>query len=53
MVRYKILKYYINENIPEDFSAKDYIDLNEDLKDINEIEAKNHYKHDGCKENRK
>jgi hypothetical protein len=54
---YKIPTYeIINTNINLNYifcNTKDYIDLNEDLKDINEIEAKNHYEHDGYKENRK
>jgi hypothetical protein len=41
------------KNIPDDFNATDYIDLNEDLKHMTNIEAKNHYANYGYKENRK
>jgi hypothetical protein len=44
-------KHY--ENIPDDFNAKEYVELNEDLKNITELEAKNHYEFHGYKENRK
>jgi hypothetical protein len=40
-------------NIPVDFNVKEYIELNEDLKDMTELQAKNHYEHYGYKENRK
>ena len=40
-------------NIPGDFSAKEYIELNEDLKHMNELQAKIHYENHGYKENRK
>jgi hypothetical protein len=43
----------INKNIPEDFVSKDYIELNEDLKHMTEIEVKTHYKYYGYTENRK
>ena len=49
----KRTKKYKFENLPDDFSAKDYIELNEDLKHLTEIEAKLHYENDGYKENRK
>ena len=41
------------ENIPDNFNAKIYIELNEDLKDFTELQAKIHYENDGYKENRK
>ena len=41
------------ENIPNNFNVKTYIELNEDLKDFTELQAKNHYENDGYKENRK
>ena len=37
---------------PNDFNPKEYIELNEDLKDMTEIEAKIHYENEGYKENR-
>ena len=40
------------ENIPEDFNPKDYVELNEDLKHMTEIESKIHYEYQGYKENR-
>ena len=40
-------------NVPDDFNAKEYIELNEDLKHMTEIEAKNHYEYHGYKEHRK
>jgi len=43
---------YKYENIPEDFNAKTYIELNEDLKHMTEIQSKIHYEYDGYKENR-
>ena len=43
---------YKYENIPEDFNAKMYIELNEDLKHMTEIQSKIHYEYDGYKENR-
>ena len=39
--------------IPTEFNAKIYIELNEDLKNMTELEAKVHYENDGYKENRK
>jgi hypothetical protein len=42
-----------HNNIPEDFNTKEYIELNEDLKDMTEITAMIHYEHYGYKENRK
>ena len=56
---FKLFVYLIHlykskyENIPEDFNAKEYIVLNEDLKHMSEIEAKLHYEYNGYKENRK
>jgi hypothetical protein len=44
---------YKYENIPENFNAIEYIELNEDLKNMTELQAKNHYEHYGYKENRK
>jgi hypothetical protein len=41
------------ENIPDDFDAKAYIELNDDLKHMTEIEANTHYENYGYKENRK
>ena len=41
------------ENILDDFNAKEYIVLNDDLKHMSEIEAKLHYEKYGYKENRK
>ena len=39
-------------NIPSDFDWQNYVNLNEDLKDMNELQAKNHYLMYGYKENR-
>jgi hypothetical protein len=41
------------KNIPEDFNWKDYVEINEVLKNMNELQAKNHYEYYGYKENRK
>jgi hypothetical protein len=41
------------ENIPDDFNWKAYIELNDDLKNMNEIQAKEHYEVAGYRENRK
>ena len=41
------------DNLPYDFNWKDYIQINSDLAHLSEIEAKNHYKNYGYKENRK
>ena len=41
------------ENLPEDFVPKDYIELNNDLKNMSEVEAKFHYECYGYKECRK
>jgi hypothetical protein len=43
----------MNKNIPIDFNSSIYIELNEDLKDLSDIEAKIHYENEGYKENRK
>ena len=32
--------------IPIDFNPKTYIELNEDLKDLTELQSKNHYEND-------
>ena len=50
--RTKLYKYKY-KNIPNDFNAKSYIELNEDLKHITELQSKNHYEFCGYKENRK
>ena len=39
--------------LPNDFNPKEYIELNDDLKHMNEIEAKMHYENEGYKEFRK
>ena len=44
---------YKYENIPSDFNVREYIELNEDLKDLSEFQAKIHYENYGYKENRK
>lgn len=44
---------YKYENIPEDFIANDYIELNADLKHMTESDAICHYEYNGYKENRK
>ena len=41
------------ENLPDDFDWKIYILLNEDIKNFNETQAKNHYITFGFYENRK
>jgi len=41
------------EKIPKDFNAKNYIELNLDLRHMSEDEATNHYECSGYKENRK
>ena len=41
------------ENIPDDFNSKIYIELNEDLKDLADLQAKLHYEYEGYKEERK
>jgi hypothetical protein len=43
----------MNKNIPSDFVSKNYIELNNDLRNMTELEAKIHYENTGCKENRK
>ncbi len=40
-------------DVPDDFDWKNYVDLYEDLREMNELEAKNHYLMYGYKENRK
>jgi hypothetical protein len=52
---YKENRKYKYDNIPEDFNAKEYIELNEDLRylNMNELEGKVHYENHGYKENRK
>jgi hypothetical protein len=46
-------EYHEYKNIPQDFNARDYIELNEDLKDMNEKKATLHYEYYGYRENRK
>jgi hypothetical protein len=41
------------ENIPDDFDPMSYIELNEDLKNFSELQAKLHYENYGYNENRK
>ncbi len=41
------------KNIPDDFNWKDYIELNEDLYDMTELQAKHYYEFFGYKEDRK
>ena len=41
------------ENIPDNFIAKEYIELNQDLKDLSELKATIHYENHGFIENRK
>jgi len=41
------------KNIPEDFEAKTYIEINEDLQKLSELAAIEHYKNTGIYENRK
>ena len=42
----------MNKNIPNDFISTIYIELNEDLKHLTELQAKIHYENEGYKENR-
>jgi hypothetical protein len=47
-----IYLFYI-KNIPDDFNWRTYIQLNNDLKNMNEIQAIKHYSNHGCNEKRK
>jgi hypothetical protein len=47
------LQYIYNKHTPKDFDPKEYKELNDDLKDMTNLEAKYHYEHFGYKENRK
>ena len=49
----KNIEYFYYENLPYDFDPSIYIELNNDLKDINLIESKIHYENIGFIENRK
>jgi hypothetical protein len=40
------------ENIQNNFNSKYYIELNEDLINLTELQAKLHYEYEGYKENR-
>jgi hypothetical protein len=53
---FKLFIYLIhirNKNTPNDFNPKDYKELNKDLQNMTDLEAKSHYDYDGYKENRK
>lgn len=54
---FKLLCYLLYttkfKNIPEDFKWDNYKELNADLHNISEFEAKVHYEYDGHRENRK
>jgi hypothetical protein len=43
----------MNKNVPNDFISKIYIELNDDLNNLTELQAKTHYEYEGYNENRK
>jgi hypothetical protein len=46
-------KRYFKSKLPNDFISKNYIELNEDLQNLTELQAKIHYENYGYNENRK